>query len=519
MGFNDPPVFPERNSLFDAAKTAVEQAAAGQTTAAAGSSAQGPQPPLQLDDDSRDALKFRRLLDDHLPLHPCCVCGIRMRHCDLRVHTYLHNVALLQPVLYSTREVDQTVHRLNHTTLWTAPAAASTDPGPSVPLVLQYHLLGDERAGCIRATGYGDADLDICHHCSGSLANGTVPPLSYKAVDNGPRPEHLTQLTMLEERVVAPARVLRHLAICRHAHDRSTSASQVGHAVLRAHIISFNNPGPDSLAAMFPLPPDRVPEIVSVVLVAAAQSEAEIIDLAKRTNALHLRGHVIARWARWLAEVYPHLHDRLDHDAVQQWEEAADSIPRNVLATALHVDTEEEALALGEHQQQRQAGYAAARFGGPEQAAAHGTAGVHTDASAQASVVDDEATAVADANAASAHVPEHHATHPPVPATAPTGSIAAVAPAPGQPDVYVLEFPPSDTTRQPHPEHAAALRSTAEAAAARQHTTLPAVEETPPRPAGTTSAQMHTPQPVVHAPPPPPASTALPAGAQRTPMY
>ncbi|GLC66020.1 hypothetical protein PLESTF_000373200 [Pleodorina starrii] len=424
MGFNDPPAFPERNSLFDAAKAAVEQAAA------AGSTAQASQAPLQLDDDSRDALKFRRLLDDNLPLHPCCVCGIRMRRCDLRVHTYLNNVALLQPLLYSTREVDQAVHRLNHTTLWTAPASASSDPGPSTstaaarPFAPQYHLLGDERAGCIRATAYGDADLDICHHCSGSLANSTVPPLSYKAVDNGPRPEHLVQLTMLEERVLAPARVLRHLAICRHARDRSTSASEVGHAVLRAHIISFNNPGPDTLAAMFPLPPDRVPEIVSVVLVAAAQSEAEIIDLAKRTHALHLRGHVIARWARWLAEVYPHLHDRLDHDAVQQWEEAADSIPRNVLAAALHVDTEEEALTLGEQQQQRHAGYAAARFGGPEQAATHGTAGVRTDASAQASVVDEEVAAVADANAASAHLPKRHAPHPSIPATAPTGSIA-----------------------------------------------------------------------------------------------
>ncbi|GLC69576.1 hypothetical protein PLESTF_000850500 [Pleodorina starrii] len=228
MGFNDPPAFPERNSLFDAAKAAVEQAAA------AGSTAQASQAALHLDDDSRDALKFRRLLDDNLPLHPCCVCGIRMRRCDLRVHTYLHNVALLQPLLYSTREVDQAVHRLNHTTLWTAPASASSDPGPSTstapaqPFAVQYHLLGDERAGCIRATGNGDAELDICRHCSSSLANDTVPPLSYKAVDNGPRPAHLAQLTMLEERVVAPARVLRHLAICRHAHNLGLEVKYLG---------------------------------------------------------------------------------------------------------------------------------------------------------------------------------------------------------------------------------------------------------------------------------------------------
>ncbi|GLC70533.1 hypothetical protein PLESTF_001000800, partial [Pleodorina starrii] len=84
MGFKDPAAFPERNSLFDAAKAAAQHAAAGKTAAAAGSTAQAPQPPLQLDDDSRDALKFRRLLDDNLPLHPCCVCGIRMRRCDLQ---------------------------------------------------------------------------------------------------------------------------------------------------------------------------------------------------------------------------------------------------------------------------------------------------------------------------------------------------------------------------------------------------------------------------------------------------
>ncbi|GLC49559.1 hypothetical protein PLESTB_000256800 [Pleodorina starrii] len=146
MGFNDPAAFPERNSLFDAANAATEQAGA------AGSTAQAPRPLLQLDDDSRDALKFRRLLDDNLPLHPCCVCGIRMRRCDLQVHMYLQNVALLQAVRYSTREVDQRVHRLQLTTLWTAPAAGSTDPGPSISTSLQYHLLDDERAGCIRAT-------------------------------------------------------------------------------------------------------------------------------------------------------------------------------------------------------------------------------------------------------------------------------------------------------------------------------------------------------------------------------
>ncbi|GLC66380.1 hypothetical protein PLESTF_000418400 [Pleodorina starrii] len=191
---------------------------------------------------------------------------------------------------------------------------------------------------------------------------------------------------------------------------------------------------------------------------------------------------------------------------------------------------------------------------------------------ARASVVDEEAAAVADANTASAHaqakllqhlttrhwraaadllygasqriglstvagIPpdkngklERHlskctqryiaALAPPAGTTA-DPTVQAATPAPGQPDVYMLQFPPSPAgaAPQPHPEHAAALRSTAEAAAVRRHTTLLAVEEAPPPPAGTASARTHTAQPAVDAAPPPPAGTTVPAGAQRTPMY
>ncbi len=332
-----------------------------------------------------------------------------MRRDELRVHTYSNNLILLQPLEHSTRTVDNTVHRLGHCTVWTAPVIVHR-PNTSTPK--QYHLLAHERANCVRHTADGtDAELDICNHCSGSLARGNVPPRSYKSVDNGPRPAHLPQLTLLEERVVAPARVLRHLLLCRHAGERHAAYPSSSVARLRAHIISFNNPGPDELAAMFPCRPEDLPELIQVVLVAAAQTEQEVIELARCTPALHVRGHVIAAWARHLAAVYPELTGRLDHAALQQWEHSGDCIPRDLLATAMHVDTQEEADAIAQHMQQRQAGYARARYGGPEEAAAHGVAAPPAAAAAAAApeqAGDDEAAAIHYADAAAGIPPAGH---------------------------------------------------------------------------------------------------------------
>ncbi|KXZ40939.1 hypothetical protein GPECTOR_1235g493 [Gonium pectorale] len=121
---------------------------------------------------------------------------------------------------------------------------------------------------------------------------------------------------------------------------------------------------------MFPVRPEQLPELISVVLVAAAQSEADLIRIACDTPALHVRGRVIAQHARHLAALHPRLAPHLDEEAVRLWEQAEDGIPRDLLATASHVTTEEEAAALAEHMRGRQEGYAHVRYGSAEHAAA-----------------------------------------------------------------------------------------------------------------------------------------------------
>ncbi|KXZ41459.1 hypothetical protein GPECTOR_454g356 [Gonium pectorale] len=174
---------------------------------------------------------------------------------------------------------------------------------------------GDERAGCIRVSADGSVEVDMCNECHMGLARGEVPANSYARVDNGPRPSHLPQLTLLEERVVSPARVLRHMMICRHIREQGPADPALYHSKLRAHIISFNSPDAAEIAAMFPVRPEQLPELISVVLVAAAQSEADLIRIACDTPALHVRGRVIAQHARHLAALHPRLAPHLDEEA------------------------------------------------------------------------------------------------------------------------------------------------------------------------------------------------------------
>ena len=233
-----------------------------------------------------------------------------------------------------------------------------------------YHLQGEEEAGCVRVSTAGSIELDMCRTCSKHLSDGEKPPLSYVRVDNGPRPPDLPQLTLLEERAVSPARVLRHLMICRHVAQRGPNDPALFQSKLRAHIISFNGPEPREIAALFPLKPSDLPELVNVILISAAQSEADLIRIARNTPALHVRGRVIAAYARHLAALHPDLAAQLDSEAVRLWEEADDGIPRDLLASASHVTTDEEALALAEHMRGRQEGYARAHYGSAEHAAA-----------------------------------------------------------------------------------------------------------------------------------------------------
>ena len=215
------------------------------------------QPP-PLDADSRDALTYRAAIQQALPDDICACCGQHVDRPEIASYSWEQVEPMLQPIFYDPATADAAVHRPQHCTIWAPPASASGAAGSSGTTM--YHLQGDEEAGCIRVDAMGSIEVDICRACSKDLALGRKPLLSYARVDNGPRPAELPQLTLLEERAVSPARVLRHLMICRHVAQRGPDDPTLFHSKLRAHIISFNGPEPREIAALFPVKPSDLPE-------------------------------------------------------------------------------------------------------------------------------------------------------------------------------------------------------------------------------------------------------------------
>ena len=230
-----------------------------------------------------------------------------------------------------------------------------------------YRLQAHPAAGTVQLAADGDHQLRVCVDCMRAHQHGHLPPLSYACVDNGLRPSHLPQLTVMEERLVAVWRPLRNLMVCRPP----AAGGGPGHWEMRAHVIAFKAPEPQQLAAVFPCSLARVPECITVVFVSPAQTYQQLEALARRVPALMVRGKVVAAWARHLAALYPSA--RLDEAAVQEWERqpptaVADTLARRAVCT----QTQGEASALLRTLRAEQEGYARARYGTAEEAAARG---------------------------------------------------------------------------------------------------------------------------------------------------
>ncbi|KXZ41585.1 hypothetical protein GPECTOR_378g174 [Gonium pectorale] len=154
----------------------------------------------------------------------------------------------------------------------------------------------------------------------------------------------------------------------------ATCKEEEAHVKLRAHVVAFKAPTPQQLASVFPCHPDQVPDLISVVFVSPAQTPAEVAALAHRTPAMHVRGKVVARWARHLAGVYGL---QVDAQAVAAWEQHGDEggIPPALLQTAVAAASAEEANALLRLLRADQEGYARTRYGTEEEAAARSGGG------------------------------------------------------------------------------------------------------------------------------------------------
>ncbi|PNW79178.1 hypothetical protein CHLRE_09g403367v5 [Chlamydomonas reinhardtii] len=340
----------------------------------------------RLCDDAAAAQAMRQQMAAELPTQPCCVCGRRRRQRDV----HWHRVSGLREwldeqlsvMLPGTAEAPR-----DGNTLWAPPTSAEAvallagaTGAASMPEITErvmregpasgrtvYRLQAHPAAGTVQLAADGDHQLRVCVDCMRAHQHGHLPPLSYACVDNGLRPSHLPQLTVMEERLVAVWRPLRNLMVCRPP----AAGGGPGHWEMRAHVIAFKAPEPQQLAAVFPCSLARVPECITVVFVSPAQTYQQLEALARRVPALMVRGKVVAAWARHLAALYPSA--RLDEAAVQEWERqpptaVADTLARRAVCT----QTQGEASALLRTLRAEQEGYARARYGTAEEAAARG---------------------------------------------------------------------------------------------------------------------------------------------------
>ncbi|KXZ41220.1 hypothetical protein GPECTOR_641g751 [Gonium pectorale] len=349
-------------------------------------------------DDVCAAQEFRAAMAAALPQHVCAVCSRRCRQAEMQQVALSQLRTWLDQHLDASLPPNEEVPR-NSTTRWVPPtavevqellaagqggtckdeAAATGQPRSDEEERRAYFLQAHPAAKCVELRADGDHLLSVCLGCRQEWRRGAMPALSLACVDNGARPKvwdgacwaELEQLTAVEERLLAIWRPLRQVVVCR---PPSASAAEEAHVKLRAHVVAFKAPTLQQLASVFPCHPDQVPDLISVVFVSPAQTPAEVAALARRTPALHVRGKVVARWARHLAGVYGMT---ADERAVAAWEQHGDEggVPPSLLQTAVAATLAEEADALLRLLRADQEGYARTRYGTEEEAAARSGGG------------------------------------------------------------------------------------------------------------------------------------------------
>jgi hypothetical protein len=165
------------------------------------------------------------------------------------------------------------------------------------------------------------------------------------------------------------------------AAEGSTLPAALCQKKIRGHVTSVMQPGPVEWADRFPLHSDSVPDIVTVVLLSAAATDADVQRMASRARAVEVRclvafdaitvsesmcsisrvathplvryspqvsGEVVRRWAAFLSTPGQYC-DRacatLDHAAVQSYPPGR-AVPESVRLTAVAVTDEQQARRL-----------------------------------------------------------------------------------------------------------------------------------------------------------------------------
>lgn len=126
---------------------------------------------------------------------------------------------------------------------------------------------------------------------------------------------------------------------------------------LRGHVIAFKSSATKDIPAMFyPLPADKLPALINVVLIAPAKNLDDVHTHARKSPMLQVRGPVIVQWCRHLQEVYSRLfnrsepHPQLSEEALAYYQSLGTAVPETLIAAAICTKAlEESEQILGFH--------------------------------------------------------------------------------------------------------------------------------------------------------------------------
>lgn len=137
-----------------------------------------------------------------------------------------------------------------------------------------------------------DGTLTLCEECHRDLLVKTCPSIpkhSLVCVDPGWPPEDLEPLTLLEELLLAAIRPQLFLLQLKLGGRSQTFPNSTYQTAMRGHVLAFPNPPMDTLAGMFPMPLEDVPEHFMVVFLAPAANQDDVVKMARRSKALQVR--------------------------------------------------------------------------------------------------------------------------------------------------------------------------------------------------------------------------------------
>lgn len=119
-------------------------------------------------------------------------------------------------------------------------------------------------------------------------ATPVVPKNSLVRVDTGKVPEHLSSLTAMEAKLLAPFRCSRDVYLMKAEGNRQDRPNEAYQACWKGHVVAWPAASGQQLCAVFPGNPAEAAAFITVVFLSAGASDADIAAMASRSAALQV---------------------------------------------------------------------------------------------------------------------------------------------------------------------------------------------------------------------------------------